>query len=236
VFRGGGEAHDVLEFVRLCEAKPQDAMWHLENGHFEPWLISIGQAGLAQSATAARQFTGTGAERLKKFLDATGVPHTFTVATGTTGTVSAEPLIACEKCGRSDSSLRATIFLYVISIIIMTFKRGWGGVLCRNCRIKYGILFTVLSLLLGPWGFPWGIIYTLQAFFTNLFGGDQPAENNARLLAYQGVRFLERGDAVQAYSCLSASFAFQNDPDIETLLNQATCSSAGSVCARPGAG
>jgi serine/threonine protein kinase len=219
-FRSGDEVRSVAELVRLCEAKPDDATWHLENGHFEPWLISIGQPGLAQSATAARQSTGTGAEQLKKFLDATGVPHTFTVATGTTGTVSAEPLIACEKCGRSDDSLRVTVFLYVISIIIMTFKRGWGGILCKNCRIKYGILFTVLSLLLGPWGFPWGIIYTLQAFFTNLFGGDQPAENNARLLAYQGVRFLERGDVVRAHSCLSASLALQNDPDIEALLNQ----------------
>lgn len=134
--------------------------------------------------------------------------------------VQVQPLMSCQKCGRADETLRATAFLYVISIVVMSFKRGWSGIMCRTCRIKYGLFFTVVSLLFGWWGVPWGILFTIQAFFTNLFGGTQPKENNAPLLAYQGMRFLERGDAVRAYTCLSASIGFQNDPQIASLLNQ----------------
>jgi len=63
--------------VRLCESKPQDAIWHLMNGHFEPWLTALGRADLARAATFARQSTVEG-RGLEQFLDATGLPHTYT--------------------------------------------------------------------------------------------------------------------------------------------------------------
>jgi Flp pilus assembly protein TadG len=77
VFRGGGQARDLQELVRLCESKPQDAIWHLMNGHFEPWLTALGRADLARAATFARQST-VGGRGLEQFLDATGLPHTYT--------------------------------------------------------------------------------------------------------------------------------------------------------------
>jgi hypothetical protein len=76
VFRGGGQARDIPELVRLCEARPEDAIWHLRNGHFEPWLTALGRADLARAAAFARQ--SSVAERgLEQFLDATGLPHTY---------------------------------------------------------------------------------------------------------------------------------------------------------------
>ncbi len=134
--------------------------------------------------------------------------------------LSSQTLAACDKCGRRDDTLRVTAFLYVISIIVMTFKRGWGGVLCRSCRVKYGLLLAALSVTLGPWGLPWGLIYTLEAFFTNLSGGNQPKPSNTQLLAYQGARFAERRDYASAYSCLAASLGFESDPAVERSLNQ----------------
>lgn len=77
VFRGGGQARDLQELVRLCEAKPQDAIWHLESGHFEPWLTAIGRPDLTRAANTIKQQTGTSPQRLKWFLDATGLPHTY---------------------------------------------------------------------------------------------------------------------------------------------------------------
>ncbi len=38
--------------------------------------------------------------------------------------------IACQKCGQSDASLRWSAFPYVVSILILTFRRGWGGLFC----------------------------------------------------------------------------------------------------------
>jgi uncharacterized protein YraI len=130
-----------------------------------------------------------------------------------------EPLLHCDKCGQADHTLRVTVFIYVISIVVMTFKRGWAGLLCRNCRIKYGAFFFVISALFGWWGIPWGIIYTLMALVTDLIGGDQPKDKNAALLSYQGLRLLERGDAISAYKALSASYALQPEAAVEEILN-----------------
>ncbi|GHT34901.1 hypothetical protein FACS189434_11860 [Bacteroidia bacterium] len=65
------------------------------------------------------------------------------------------------------------VFQYCISIIIMTFKRSSDVYFIRagESGIKHSIGFTILTLLLGWWGVPWGPIYTIGSLFTNLKGG-----------------------------------------------------------------
>ncbi|MDM9380288.1 hypothetical protein QUB80_06170 [Chlorogloeopsis sp. ULAP01] len=65
------------------------------------------------------------------------------------------------------------VFLYCFSIVILTFKRS-----SNIYFIKYGevaliksIKYTLISVFLGWWGIPWGIIYTIQSIFTNFRGG-----------------------------------------------------------------
>ena len=61
--------------------------------------------------------------------------------------------IACERCGKVDETIRAAVFQYVISIIILSFKRGGGaGLLCSECRRDRGIWYALLSILFGTWG------------------------------------------------------------------------------------
>jgi len=68
---------------------------------------------------------------------------------------------------------RFVLFEYCFSIIVMTFKRGTdvyyippGG-----STASKSLPYTLLTLLLGWWGFPWGFIYTPMAIATNLGGG-----------------------------------------------------------------
>ena len=65
------------------------------------------------------------------------------------------------------------IFEYTISIIFMTFKNPTDIYFIRSDQSHWGksLPFTILTLILGWWGFPWGIIYTPMALFTNLSGG-----------------------------------------------------------------
>ena len=65
------------------------------------------------------------------------------------------------------------IYQYCISILILTFKRSSNVYFIRheeNSIVK-GLPFTLLSLLLGWWGIPWGPIYTSQAVWNNFKGG-----------------------------------------------------------------
>ena len=68
---------------------------------------------------------------------------------------------------------RFVVFQYFISIIILTFKRSSDiyFVKADEGTLGKGITHTVISLLLGWWGIPWGPIYTIQSLITNLRGG-----------------------------------------------------------------
>jgi hypothetical protein len=65
------------------------------------------------------------------------------------------------------------VFQYTVSILIMTFKRPTDVHFIRSNESHWGksLPYTLLSLILGWWGFPWGLIYTPMAIFTNLTGG-----------------------------------------------------------------
>ena len=65
------------------------------------------------------------------------------------------------------------IFSYTISLLVITFKRSSDIYFIRGneSTIKYSLGLTLLTLLLGWWGIPWGPIYTVGSLFTNLKGG-----------------------------------------------------------------
>ena len=65
------------------------------------------------------------------------------------------------------------VFQYCFSILIMTFKRSSDIYFIRpgESTIKYRVGFTLVTLLFGWWGIPWGPIYTISSVFTNLRGG-----------------------------------------------------------------
>lgn len=68
---------------------------------------------------------------------------------------------------------RFVVYEYCFSLVIMTFKRPSAIYFVRadESRFVKGLGYTTLTLLLGWWGFPWGLIYTPMALATNLGGG-----------------------------------------------------------------
>lgn len=65
------------------------------------------------------------------------------------------------------------VFQYCVSILIMTFKRGTDIYFIKagESTTSHSIGYTLLTLTLGWWGFPWGPIYSIGALHTNLTGG-----------------------------------------------------------------
>lgn len=65
------------------------------------------------------------------------------------------------------------LFQYCISIIVMTFRRPSDIYFLRQgeSAVTKGLPFTLLSLVAGWWGIPWGPIYTVQCVYNNSSGG-----------------------------------------------------------------
>lgn len=64
-------------------------------------------------------------------------------------------------------------FRYTISILIMTFRRGSDIYFIRSGEsgLKFSLPYTLLTLLFGWWGIPWGPIYSIASIVQNLSGG-----------------------------------------------------------------
>ncbi|HEY7698219.1 MAG TPA: hypothetical protein VIE88_07365 [Vicinamibacteria bacterium] len=72
-----------------------------------------------------------------------------------------------------DRGGKFVIFEYCVSILILTFKNPTDVYFLRSGESAFGKSFgySLVSLVAGWWGFPWGPIYTIMSLVTNLGGG-----------------------------------------------------------------
>ncbi|ATB35365.1 hypothetical protein CYFUS_000778 [Cystobacter fuscus] len=68
---------------------------------------------------------------------------------------------------------RFVVFEYCVSFFLTTRRRSSDVYFVRAGQGTFGLSlgYTLLSLLLGWWGLPWGFIYTPRCLATNLQGG-----------------------------------------------------------------
>ena len=71
------------------------------------------------------------------------------------------------------SGAKFVTYTYCVSIILMTFKRSSNVYYIRPHMgsVGKGCKYTLVCLLLGWWGIPWGPIYTVGGLISNLRGG-----------------------------------------------------------------
>ncbi len=75
-------------------------------------------------------------------------------------------------------------YQYAISVLVMSFRRSSDiyFIPAGESSITKGLPWSLISLVAGWWGIPWGPIFTIQSLVTNFKGGkDVTAELSARL-------------------------------------------------------
>ena len=65
------------------------------------------------------------------------------------------------------------VFSYCMSFLVVTLRRSSDVMFIKAGESAFvaSLPYTLLSLVIGWWGFPWGLIYTPMAVITNLSGG-----------------------------------------------------------------
>jgi hypothetical protein len=78
-----------------------------------------------------------------------------------------------ELKGELATGARFVIYQYCISVLVMSFKRASNIYFVRpgENAVTKGLPFSLISLVLGWWGIPWGPIWTISTIVTNLRGG-----------------------------------------------------------------
>jgi hypothetical protein len=77
-----------------------------------------------------------------------------------------------------NNGAKFVIYQYCISVILLTFKRPTDIYFIRPGKnsVMKGIEWSLLTLVLGWWGIPWGPIYTVSSLTINLKGGKDVTE------------------------------------------------------------
>ncbi|MFV9675484.1 MAG: hypothetical protein ACNYZI_08900, partial [Anaerolineales bacterium] len=127
---------------------------------------------------------------------------------------------ACEICGRQDETLRLVVLPYVVSLLVVTFRRAWTGLWCSRHRNERRFLAGLITALAGWIGIPWGFVYTPKALISLAKGGDQPADENARLLQQLAEDTLNTGDPHAAIRILEEALKLKEDAAIRMQLQE----------------
>lgn len=85
----------------------------------------------------------------------------------------AEHLTPAQLQAALQTGSRVVYFEYCLSFLLATW-RGYSGLFLLEPGTRgwlRGLPYTLLTLLFGWWGLPWGVVYSLKALATNLSGG-----------------------------------------------------------------
>ena len=68
---------------------------------------------------------------------------------------------------------RFVLYYYCISLLLVTFRQPSAIFFLRpgESAFSKGLPYTLISLIAGWWGIPWGPVYTLQSLWVNMRGG-----------------------------------------------------------------
>jgi hypothetical protein len=85
----------------------------------------------------------------------------------------AQPLSTDELRARIAAGDRCVRFESCASLLFATIRRHSPVYLTSSWQDRYlrGLGYTAVALLLGPWGVPWGLVWTPWAVWVNLTGG-----------------------------------------------------------------
>lgn len=75
-------------------------------------------------------------------------------------------------------------YSYCVSLVVITFRRSSDVyyIPAGESAVSKGLPWTLLSVVAGWWGIPWGPIFTIQSLVTNFKGGkDITADFSAHL-------------------------------------------------------
>jgi hypothetical protein len=82
-------------------------------------------------------------------------------------------LSPAELSAEIDKGGRIVRFEYCISLLIVTLRREAGPVLIRPGRWAWphSLPYNLISVVMGWWGIPWGLIFTPLTVWNNFRGG-----------------------------------------------------------------
>lgn len=135
----------------------------------------------------------------------------------------------CEVCGRQDETVRIVIYPFVLSLVVLTFRRVFSGVWCRRHQLPRLLAAGTITSILGWLGIPYGFIYTPVALVQLARGGIRPRDSNASLLKQIAIANLQAGRPEIALKALLNALEFSDTEEIRNLIKEVAPRQVGTL-------
>ncbi len=139
----------------------------------------------------------------------------------------------CQICGRQDDSLRFVSFPYVVSLILVTYRRAFSGTWCLRHRLRSLGLAGAITASLGWLGIPFGLVFTPLTLWKLAKGGELPTAPNQAMLKALADRKQSSGDRAGAIRCLEAVLSLGEDNEAQERLSSLISYDASQFAAAP---
>lgn len=130
--------------------------------------------------------------------------------------------IACQECGAKDETLRLVSYPFVLSLIIMTFRRVFQGVYCARHANRFYFLALLLTITIGWIGIPFGLLFTPLTIFSLLTVDKKLRPANAKLLLEIAKTRIEAGEMETAAVYLKESLWLEDSEPTRTEAQKVT--------------
>ena len=132
--------------------------------------------------------------------------------------LSEPKVLACSVCGQEDETVRAVVYPWLVSLLVVTFRRAFAGVWCQKHRRMRLFAASLMTSTLGWIGIPHGLLWTPGVLLTLARGGVQPSQPNADHLQALGEIKARSMDIEGAIRCLEASLKFVDNLSIRVRI------------------
>jgi hypothetical protein len=124
----------------------------------------------------------------------------------------------CEICGREDETVRFVVYPYVFSVIVLTYQRAFIGSWCNWHRFQKWLTASLITIVFGWWGIPFGLIFTPIRLLELARGGTQNNKINGEILRTIAKNKRQQGNVQGEINCLENSLEFEENQETEEQL------------------
>ena len=118
---------------------------------------------------------------------------------GASSTTRLDP-ICCDFCGKVTAQPRYLAFSYFIGLIFWSHAHRAIGIFCKRCAREKGILYSIITMMLGSWLLPLGPLLSAVVILRNGYEIWQVNIEDDRLTLHNAYAFESRGNSKLAYA------------------------------------
>lgn len=118
---------------------------------------------------------------------------------GTSSKIRLDPT-RCDFCGKVTAQPRYLVFTYFMALLFFSRSYSATGIFCKRCACQKGLVYSIITMILGSWSFPLGPLLSAVVILRNAYETWKVNIEDDRLTLRNAYAFESHGNSKLAYA------------------------------------